>query len=93
MTSDRAFRSMICPFDVIECIQKDYFRMLDQRVVSAFLRNIASHYIGDFVKLRSGDIGEIVYINQNSISKPIVRISGKYIDLSKDNNVKIIQLI
>ncbi len=93
MTSDRAYRSKTCPFDVIECIQKDYFRKLDQRVVNIFLGNIASYYIGNFVKLSSGNIGEIIYINQNIISKPIIRINGTYIDLSKDRKVKIIELV
>jgi HD-GYP domain-containing protein (c-di-GMP phosphodiesterase class II) len=93
MTSKRVYRSKICPFDVIECIQRDYFRKLDQRIANIFLGNIASYYIGEFVKLSSGDIGEIIYINQNNISKPIVRTNQVYIDLSKEKKISIVDLV
>jgi putative nucleotidyltransferase with HDIG domain len=93
MTSNRAYRTMICPFDVIESIEKDNFGTLDHRVVSVFLKNIASYYMGDFVKLSNGDIGEIVYINPFNISKPIIRAANSYIDLSNEKKLKILELI
>lgn len=93
MTSNRSYRTMICPFDVIETMERDNFGTLDHRVVSVFLKNIASYYMGDFVKLSNGDIGEIVYINPFNVSKPIIRAANTYIDLSNEKKVKILELI
>ncbi len=93
MTSNKAYRKMICPFDVIENIEKDYFGILDHRVVSVFLHNIASYYIGDFVKLSNGDIGEIIYINQNNVSKPILKANNQFIDLTVKKDIRIVELI
>lgn len=93
MTSNKAYRKMICPFDVIESIEKDYFGILDQRVVFIFLHNIASYYIGNFVKLSNGDIGEIIYINQNNVSKPIIKANNQFIDLAVKKDIRIIELI
>jgi len=93
MTSNKAYRNMICPFDVIETIEKDYFGVLDHRVVSVFLHNIASYYIGYFVKLTNGDIGEIIYINQNNVSKPIIKANNQFIDLTVKKDIKIVELI
>lgn len=93
MTSNRVYRSMVCPFDVIESMEKDNFGTLDHQVVSVFLKNIASYYMGDFVKLSSGDIGEIVYINPYNVSKPIVKANNIFIDLSNEKKVKILELI
>lgn len=93
MTSNKAYRKMICPFDVIETIEKDYFGILDHRVVSVFLHNIASYYIGNFVKLSNGDIGEIIYINQNNVSKPIVKANNQFIDLTEKKDIRIDELI
>lgn len=93
MTSNKSYRKMICPFDVIESIEKDNFRILDHRVVSVFLHNIASYYIGDFVKLSNGDIGEIIYINPNNVSKPIIKASNQFIDLTVEKDLKIVELI
>lgn len=93
MTSNKAYRRMICPFDVIESIEKDYFGILDHSVVSVFLHNIASYYIGDFVKLSNGDIGEIIYINQNNISKPIIKANNEFIDMAVEKDIKITEVI
>lgn len=93
MTSNRAYRSMVCPFEVIEHMEKENFETLDHRVVSVFLKNIAAYYIGDFVKLSTGDVGEVVYINPNNVSKPIIRIEDVFIDLANEKNMKILELI
>jgi len=93
MTSNRVYRNMICPFDVIETMERDNFGTLDHRVVNVFLKNIASYYMGDFVKLSNGEIGEIVYINPFNVAKPIIRAANTYIDLSNENKIKILELI
>lgn len=93
MTSNKSYRKKICPFDVVESIEKDYFGVLDHRVSSVFLHNIASYYIGNFVKLSNGDIGEIIYINSNSVSKPIIKASNQFIDLTINKDIRIDELI
>jgi HD-GYP domain-containing protein (c-di-GMP phosphodiesterase class II) len=93
MTSDKAYRGNICPINVMETMEKDYFGVLDHKVVSVFLKNIASYYIGDLVKLSNGSIGEIVYINPYNISKPIVKSNNSYIDLSMEKDIRIIELV
>lgn len=93
MTSNRAYRGKESPFEVFELMENDSFGILDPKVTSTFLSNIASYYIGDFVKLNTGDIGEIVYINPSHISQPIIKADDVYIDLTHDTNIKIIELI
>lgn len=93
MTSNRTYRDKVCPFDVIEHMERDSFETLDHRVVNVFLKNIASYYMGDFVKLSTGEIGEIVYINPYNVSKPIIKADEEYIDLASERQIKIIELI
>ncbi|MGE5612839.1 MAG: HD-GYP domain-containing protein [Bacillota bacterium] len=93
MTSEKSYRSKTCPIDVIEIMEKDYFGVLDHKVVNVFLKNIASYYIGDLVKLSNGSIGEIVYINPFNISKPIVKSNDLYVDLSMEKNLRIVELV
>lgn len=93
MTSNRPYKERACPFDVIETIEKDNFGILDHKVASTFLKNIASYYMGEIVKLSNGAIGEIVYINPFNISRPIVKSDNVYIDLSVETNIKIVELI
>lgn len=92
MTSNRSYRNKICPFDVIEHMEKNNFETLDHRVISVFLKNIAAYYIGYKVMLSTGDIGEIVYINPFNVSKPIVKTGNAFIDLSAKKGIKIIEI-
>ncbi len=93
MTSNRVYKEKGSPFEVFELMEKDAFGVFDQRVISAFLKNIGTYYIGDFVRISTGDIGEIIYINPNHISQPIIRANNKFIDLSLEKDVKILELI
>jgi HD-GYP domain-containing protein (c-di-GMP phosphodiesterase class II) len=93
MTSNRAYGNMECPFEVLERIERNSFGILDHRVVSVFLQNIASYYMGDFVKLSTGDIGEIVFINPFNVSKPIIKVDDVYLDLSHEKEIKVLELI
>lgn len=93
MTSNRVYKGKGTPFDVFELMEKDSFGIFDPKVINVFLKNIGSYYIGDFVRISTGDIGEIVYINPSHVSQPIIRVNNKYIDLSLEKNVKILELI
>lgn len=93
MTHDRVYKSKQSPFEVFEMLEKNAYGLLDIRVTRAFLSNIAAYYVGDFVLLNTGEVGEIVYINPRHISKPVVRTEDRFIDLSTNYNIKIKELV
>ncbi len=93
MTSTRVYRNKQCPFDVIEIISVDNFNTLDNRVTSVFLKNIASYYLGELVRLNNGITGEIVHINPFNISRPIVKSGNNFVDLATQKKLKIIELV
>lgn len=93
MTSNRKYKEKDSPFEVFEMMENRAFGLLDPRVLNAFLKNIAAYYVGDFVKLSTGDVGEIVYINPRHISQPVVRVRDEFIDLSEHHEIKITELI
>jgi HD-GYP domain-containing protein (c-di-GMP phosphodiesterase class II) len=93
MTSNRIYKSKESPFEVFDMMENETFGYLDPKVVSAFLSNIASYYIGDFVKLNTGEIGEIVHINPRHISQPLVKAADRYIDLTMELDKKVVELL
>ena len=93
MTSNRAYRAKESPFDAFELMENNTFGVLDPVVVNTFLQNVASYYIGDQVRLNTGDTGEIIYINPRHIAQPIVRVNDTFIDLSIETYVKITGLL
>jgi len=89
MTSNRSYRDKMCPFEVIKNFEMQTFGKLDSRALTTFLRNIASSYKGDFVRLSNGEIGEVIFINPNRVWQPIVRVNETYYDLSKNKDISI----
>ncbi len=92
MTSNKAYRAKESPFEVFELMEESTYGVLDHRVVTTFLANIAAYYIGDLVMLNNNEVGEIIYINPRHVSRPLVKSGEKFYDLSKERSIKIIEL-
>jgi len=93
MTSDRAYRGKFCPFHVIRNFERQNFSILDTQYLLVFLQNIAYTYVGSWVRLTDGTIAEIVFINQSQMSRPIVKAENEFIDLSKNLDLDIENLV
>lgn len=93
MTSDRSYRQKTSPFQVFEFMEDESFGLYNPKILNIFLKNIAAYYIGDMVRLNTGETGEIVYINQMHISQPLVKVRDSIIDLSDQRTTKIVELL
>lgn len=93
MTSNRVYKKRQTPFDVLEMYESEYLTKCDAGIMLTFLRRISSYYIGTVIKLSDGTIGEIVYINSNRVSRPLIKYNGTIIDLSMNPELKIIEML
>lgn len=93
MTSNRAHKKRQPPFDVLEMYESEYLTKCDTGIMLTFLNHISSYYVGTMVKLSDGSTGEIVYINSNRISRPLIRINSSIIDLSTSPQLKIVEML
>jgi len=93
MISNRAYHQGKCPFEVLKQFEQNYYGALDVKNVKIFSQHIASSYIGSKVILSNQEEGEVVFINQSSLSKPIIKIGKKFIDLYKAPDLYIEKLI
>ncbi|KSV59385.1 HD-GYP domain-containing protein [Acetivibrio ethanolgignens] len=93
MTADRVYRKGICPFEVIENFEREGIQKYDPNVLMPFLNKIIQSYIGTGVILSNGEKGEVIMINSKALSKPMVRVGEKFVDLSKEKNLRIENLI
>lgn len=83
MTAARAYRAPLCPFQVIAEFEKDGLQKYKPKYILTFLERIASTYQSNHVLLSDGRAANIVLLNQNNLSKPLVQVdSGECIDLS-----------
>lgn len=93
ITSDRVYKRKVSPFHAFDEFINGMFGCFDTSILYLFLKNIASYYVGSKVLLSNKDIGEVMYINPQDISNPIVRIDSELIDLSSQKDINILNLL
>lgn len=93
LTSERVYKRRITPFDTFREFEKIGYGYFDTKVMLTFLSNISNYYIGSKVRMNTGEIGEIVYVPPQCISKPIILIGDTHIDLSVDSRYSIVEMI
>lgn len=95
MTSERVYRKKQPPFKVVEMILHDSFGQFDITVVQALLACFSSFAVGTKVKLNDGSIAEIMFINANSQTRPLVRLydNGDIIDLGSNREIYIEEIL
>lgn len=83
MTSERFYKTKQSPFKVIELIMKDNFGKFDIKVVQKLCSFIADFSIGEKIRLNSGDMGEIVFIEPHAPTRPMIKLdqSNEFIKL------------
>lgn len=92
MTASRIYKEKRSPFEVMELMQTGAFGELDTEMLLVFVNRMANYYIGAYVVLNTGDVGEIIFVHPHCVYRPIVRVGDTYIDLYLKQDIKIIQI-
>lgn len=83
MTAARSYRGPLCPFKVIEIFENEGFQKYDVEYLLVFLENVVNTYIQNRCKLSDGREGDIIYINKDKLSRPIVQCGNEYVNLAQ----------
>lgn len=79
-------------FDTLKILLTDDLTKFDPNMLLTFCNHIANYYIGVFVTLSTGEIGEVVFINPKCIYRPIVKINAKFINLYEEPSISIVNI-
>jgi HD-GYP domain-containing protein (c-di-GMP phosphodiesterase class II) len=93
MTSDKVYSKKQNPFKVLEIMQHDCMGLLDYNYLTIFIKQMSNYYTGEMVKLNNGSVGKIIKIDINNISNPLISIDSNFVDLSKEKNLFITELL
>lgn len=93
MTAARVYRGPLCPFKVIEIFEKEGLQKYNTRYVLTFLENAVLTYMNNRVRLSNGVEGDIVFINKDNLSRPLIRFRDNFIDLEKHPELHIEAII
>lgn len=89
MTSPRVYSEEKPAFKVFKMMEDQSYGRLDLVTTQTLLQNIAGYYVGHRVILSNGEKGEIVFINPLRVSRPIIKTSGGFLDLSMNPSIHI----
>jgi HD-GYP domain-containing protein (c-di-GMP phosphodiesterase class II) len=94
MTSPRAYRKKLNPFQIIANYENEGFIRYDMGALKSILSHIAHSQLGFNVQLNSGAIGEVILINEKSLSRPLIKLndSNLLLDLSEYKQVHIVSV-
>lgn len=93
MTAARVYRGAMCPFEVIKIMYNDAFTKFDPHYILPFLKNVASSYIHNDVRLSDGRIGKVILINDTALHLPVVQCADQFEDLSKAHGLYVSAVI
>jgi putative nucleotidyltransferase with HDIG domain len=93
MTSARVYRPALSPFEAISTFESEGLQKYDPHYIMTFLEEIVQSYVGNRVRLSNKQEGEIIMINKQSLSKPIIQVGDQFIDLSKDHKITIAAIL
>jgi len=92
MTSNRAYKNAENIYHVLKQIKEDAFGKLDPQVVTNLINNLIAYSVGNTVTLTDGQVGEVIFINNQEPLKPLVKVGNEFIDLSRRLDIGIDQL-
>jgi HD-GYP domain-containing protein (c-di-GMP phosphodiesterase class II) len=94
MTSDRPQRPALPFYQVIQTVYEDILHnRFDSRIGLTFLNLLMNAQIGSEVILSNGKKASIVLIYANDPASPLISMEGTFIDLSKNNSLKIVEVV
>ncbi len=93
MTAARSYHKKTCPFKVMQCLEQESYGKLDLKLLRIFLKNISQSFVGKKVRLSSGQEGEIVFVDHNHCTRPIVKVGDEWMDLKEHTELYIDEII
>ena len=93
LTSRRIYREPVCPFAVLEQFEKNGLDKYEPNAIMTFMGNIVNTFIANRVKLSNGQVGEIIFINPDHLSRPTVKCGDEFVDLARNKGLSITAVI
>lgn len=78
------------PFWILKHLEDTGHQKFDSDMLMTFISHITNNFIRHNVRLSNGSIGQIVLINKYNLTRPLVQVANKFIDLAvrKDLTIK-----
>lgn len=89
MTNPRVYRRANCPFDAMKVFEQEGYQMFSPRLMLPFLEGMANSYVNATIRLNDDRVGEIIFIDSQHITRPLVKVGNEYINLREHYDLHI----
>lgn len=89
LTSDRPYKKAISPIMAAEYLSWNSGKLFDTKVCYVLIKKLSEFYLGKTVRLTSGDVGKIVFVEENYPTRPIVQVGDKFVNLIKERSINV----
>ncbi len=86
ITSERVYRSRQTPFEAFKELETIGFDFVDPKVMMVLFSNMPNYYVGSKVKMENGEIGEVVYVPNQCVYAPVVRVNDNFYDFTYEQD-------
>lgn len=93
INSDRKYKKKRLPFEALQIVKDESLGKLDYEYVKVFLEHIVGYYIGEEVLLNTKQKCKIIQMNVNDLEKPLILKNDEFIDLEKEKNLYIKEML
>lgn len=94
INSNRFYKKKRKPFEALKLIKEESIKgTLDFSICNNFLNGLANFYIGQDVILNNKTECKIIQMNMNEIDKPLLLSTINFIDLSKEKDLFILEIL
>lgn len=80
-------------FEAIRTMEVEYITKLDVKSLYVFLHRIGSKFIGSSIRLSDGTVGEIVFVPENEISMPYIKLADGHVINLQNNQYRTRQIV
>ena len=93
LTANRIYQPESTPFEAIKLFREETFGDFDYDLLKVFLDKMPNYFVNEKVILNNGKEAKIVFINPRHQDKPIIKVDDSYIDLYKNDDIKIERMV
>lgn len=84
LTHQRPWRKQHCEIKVMNMFMNEYKKLFSPQSIKGIVSLLTIYPPQSFVKLSTGEIGKVILINRDKITRPIIKITGELNNISKD---------
>lgn len=93
INSDRVYKKKKLPFEAMQRVKTESLGKLDYEYSKMFLEHVSNYYMGEEVLLNTDEVCKIIQMDLNNLDRPLVLKNGDFIDLAKEKNLYIKEII